>query len=530
MEQIWHEGKRRLGMQLLVREGIFASIMYAMTSVFLVAFALALGANAFYVGLLNSIPNVFWTIALVPSAILTQHYMRKRKSILVGATTLSRLMWLGILMLPIAFTGWSLAGLMVFVTLASIISAFSSPAWASITGDIVPDYVRGRYFSRRLAYTTVAGLGAELIAGWVLDFFGRGNMFGFIVIFGVGMLAGLTSSALLWQVPEPPLQLEHRAHTISAMRNALRDGRLRRFLLALGFFEFAVMVASPFFTVHLLNALRAEYIWIAILAVASGVAGISVQRAWGRFSDRYGHRVILIISAFWIVLVPLLWIPVPPEYLYLLVVAEAFSGAVWAGYNLSYFNYMLEISPVAERPVYSALTNVVFGVAGITGPVIGGLIASAFVVSPLFGIAGITEIRAVFLVSGILRMIGAAMLGLLLMEAIEKRERVAPSHVFSEMVRSGLLGTLLKAHNAAGLIKHDAFAAKNSLRGAITSVEKSVASTVKAIENAIDHVAIESDKEGDKIAEHARACLFGTRVGEKANYRIGKKLRVKVSE
>lgn len=527
MEQIWHEGKRRLGMQLLVHEGMFSSIMYSMTSAFLVAFALALGANVIYIGLLTSIPNVFWTLALVPAAVVTQKYMFRRKALLVGATALSRAMWFGILMLPLALSGWSLTGLLLFVVLSSAIGAFATPAWASLVGDIVPADVRGRYFSRRLVWTVIAGLSTQLIAGWVLDAFGKGNSFGFVIIFATGLLAGLLSATLIWKVPEPPAGIDSRVRATSSMREVLKDKRFRRFLLLFGLFEFSVMIASPFFNVQLLQVLRADYIWISILAVAGGLAGIVVQRGWGRISDRYGHRAIVIVSAFWIVLVPLLWIPVQPEHLAWLIAVEAFSGAVWAGFTLAHFNYMLELSPSAARPTYAAMFNIVIGIAGIAGPLAGGLIAEAFSTAPLLGLAGMTDMRALFLVSGALRAAAAILFAIFLFEVVEKRERVSPTHIFGEVMKSGILGGILKAHNAAGTVSTDASTVKDGLKGAAKVAKKDAKNVAHVFGEAVEKVITEADRLGDKISESGIAWPQVEKESEKK--KVGKKLRVKVS-
>lgn len=491
MAESWNEAKRRIGLRLFIFDGMAASAAHSLTSGFLVAYALALGADSLYIGVLNSLPSVFWTAALIPAALFAQKYVERRKWIVVVSETAARALWLPILLLPLYFTSGSLSYLLVLVVLSTLTGAFATPAWASLSGDLVPDTIRGRYFSRRNIATAAAGLGAWLAGGILLNGFGRGNLLGFVVVFAIGLFLSFLSLLFYARIPQPPAEAKE-IDFLEAARQAIANRRFRKFLLLFFFWQFAVMFAAPFFNVHLLEFLQADYIWISILAVASGLAGIAVQRAWGLFSDYYGHRVIVIISAIGIILVPLLWIPVKDPAL--LIPVEIYSGIVWAGFTLANYNYMLELSPSRSRAVFAALFSLAFGLAGIIAPTLGGLTAKHFAGEGFFGLR---NIEPVFLFSSALRLVAAALFVLYLPELIEKRERVHPGYVFAHLLRYGLQGSIMKVHTAGGVLVQ----AEKVLEKALRKAGKSIKRSAKAIDDLVENVSLQADRKSEKIVE-----------------------------
>jgi len=521
----WHEGFRRIGLKMFTRDGMAAAVMQSTTAAFLSVFALALGADSVYIGLLSAVPVILWTVALLPAALFCQKNIAKRKWIVVASATASRLLWIPIIIIAMWFAGTSvaLAALMVFVTLSTFAGAFSTPAWASMAGDLVPENVRGMYFSKRTIATTATGLTATLAAGWVLDLFGKQDLFGFVVIFSVGLLFGLLSSFFFSRIPSPPVGFERERdfHT-SAIKDVWKDRRFRTFLILFGIWQFGIMFSAPFQSVFILKTLGAEYIWIAILAVAGGVAGIVVQRGWGVFSDRYGHRIVMIIATFGTVPALLLWLPATSAWMLLPV--EIFSGMMWAGFGLANYNYMLEVSPSRSRAVYAAMFNVMIGVAGVFGPIAGGFVAQYFTTHALFGL---TEYRVLFLITGLIRLLSGFLFLAFLGEVVEKRERIRPGYVFGEMLKYGISGGVLKAHNAAGGFVYDASAVEKSLKDVAAVVGKDIRAAAHAVGEVVERTKTEADKRGEKIVE--RGTMWPTKEDEK---KPGGKthLRVNVSD
>ncbi len=91
------------GLSSVIREGLATQTMVTLTGgVFLVAFALKLGASNLMIGLLAAIPPLAQLIQ-IPSLYLVEKY-RVRRAITVYAAASSRIFWLFIALIPFLFS------------------------------------------------------------------------------------------------------------------------------------------------------------------------------------------------------------------------------------------------------------------------------------------------------------------------------------------------------------------------------------------------------------------------------------------
>ena len=78
-------------------------------------------------------------------------------------------------------------------------------------------------------------------------------------------------------------------------------------------------------------------------------------------------------------------------------IINIFSGFLWAGYNLSSFNLLLELTPDDQRPRAVALfQTAVFGSA-VIGPILGGFLADALGFRYIFGFSAAGRILGMIL-------------------------------------------------------------------------------------------------------------------------------------
>lgn len=99
-------------------------------------------------------------------------------------------------------------------------------------------------------------------------------------------------------------------------------------------------------------------------------------------------------GAFWVQMTTGLLIPLLPMAWALTTapwqvgIINTFSGFLWAGYNLSNFNLLLELTPDEQRPRAVALfQTAVFGSA-VVGPLLGGYLADAIGFKFIFVLSG----------------------------------------------------------------------------------------------------------------------------------------------
>ena len=154
--------------RMLVADGACVMAMVTLQGgVFLTAFALALGASNYEVGLLTTI--VFASQFMQVAGLGLLKWWPRRRAWVVLLCGLSRLFWVFIILIPLLFPERGVTFLLQWLLVAGLIGAMASPAWNPLMRDIVPEKVRGRFFARRLAWGTGLALVCTLLGGAAID-------------------------------------------------------------------------------------------------------------------------------------------------------------------------------------------------------------------------------------------------------------------------------------------------------------------------------------------------------------------------
>ncbi|HSU73199.1 MAG TPA: MFS transporter [Candidatus Binatia bacterium] len=391
--------------QYLLNSGGWWALYDGFTSAYLVAFALALGANNTVVGILGALPYIAILFSEIPGAMLLEHFSRLR--IYSVASTLSRLMWLGMLLTPALFMSHPLAALILFFFLAKFGDYISDPAWTVLVADVVPAPTRGAFVARRTRLINIWGMIALVIGGFYLDLFAAHDLRGFITMFGIGICFGIATTLVTLRVKEPQYR-DHNHHGFKEFFHL--EGDFLRYVVFAFAFNFAFMLASPFFTAYILQDLGQPYIIFALSTALTNLTKIAVFKHVGKLSDKFGDKPVLLLSVLGTGLVPLVFLLTTPERIWLLWIGQILSGIVWAGYDVAIFNMFLDLTSEDKRAVQTATYSIATSIPLIIAPVLGGFIADNLV----FGLAGIP---LVFAISMVLRFLSP----LLLLGIPEKR-------------------------------------------------------------------------------------------------------------
>lgn len=362
---------------------------------YIVAFAVALQTSSLLIGVLCAVPGFLAAVAQLWDAELVRR-LKSRKAVVLVFGMAQGLMFLPILSLAFVSTGSAGWWLLAAATLYSIFGAMVSPAWGSIIAEIVPDNLRGRYFSLRGRLSTLSNVAAFLLAGLVLNFLARGAMWGFAVLFGAAVLARLVSWGFLTRL------YERHSHNDSdcpvpakEFISALPSTNLGRYMLFLFAMSLAVNIASPYFTVYELRDLKFSYFTFAALETVSSLAMVFAITRWGKLADKAGNFKMLALASILIPLVPLLWM-FSANRVYLGFI-QVFSGIAWSGFNLCTVNYLYDATNSTNRTKYLAYFNAGNGLATGVGAMLGGYLVSHL--PPVMGY----QTLALFLISGLAR-------------------------------------------------------------------------------------------------------------------------------
>jgi len=130
------------GLKRVIKDGLTSQMMVTLTGgIFLVAFALRLGASNTLIGLLVGIPSLMQLIQ-IPTIYLVEKF-RRRKLITVFGSGISRIFWLLIATIPLVFSGQSRPIVFIIALIfISMFAAISNASWNSWIRDLIPTAIR----------------------------------------------------------------------------------------------------------------------------------------------------------------------------------------------------------------------------------------------------------------------------------------------------------------------------------------------------------------------------------------------------
>jgi MFS family permease len=373
-------------------DGLFAAISENFYLGYIALFALAYGATNSQIGLLAAAANLLGMLALFPGARLVESAGQRKKVVIWSGGIFSRLALLGLALIPavIAQPALAIAAIIVVDGLRSFMANLANPGWTAMVADLVPEPMRGRFFASRntamgLAALLVAPLAGRLIlsANSRLD-----SLFaGYQIVFIFAFLFGLVSTISFGRIQEPrPSETNHRPHQRGDLRRALRRSTgFTGLVISALVWNMALQVAAPFFNVYLVSEFQATPLTIGLLAGIATFSALIGQRVFGRLMDRRGAIWVQAVTGLAIPLAPLAWALITAPWQ--VGIINTFSGFLWAGYNLSNFSLLLELTPDEVRPRAVALfQTAVFGSA-VIGPLLGGFLADAVGFRFIFGLS-----------------------------------------------------------------------------------------------------------------------------------------------
>ncbi len=433
MENIESSGFNK-NLRMVKLEGVFSTAYTYLTTPFLVVFAVLLGANNFELGLLVAINAFFGLIGQIPSARLVQ-LGSDRKKIAAFASLFSRVVWIPIALLPVFFPGTALIALMILVSLSAFLASIYSPAWVSIMGDIVPVELRSSYFGSRNRLMAIATILVLIFSVLVLSCFSKDSFVGYWMFFGIAGFFGLLCFIFIKKLDDPGFEKEEIIPDISqSIKNLVRQPNFKIFVIFYLILNLGIGIASPFWHAYVLNNLNAHPMWVSAITFSLALGTLISMGVWGRVSNKFGNRASTIISTLGIALVPFVWLFVfSPEQA---VLANFFAGIVWGGFNLSIFNYLLDITPKTKRPMYIAVIASIVGIPTFIGPLLGGVFAGWF---SGFSFMFLDDLKMVFLASGIIRLVSLVFL----VQLEEPRtERFSSYFVFRNIILNEIPSTV----------------------------------------------------------------------------------------
>jgi MFS family permease len=380
------------GLRYFWLDGIFATISENFYLNFIALFALAYGASNGQVGWLTAVANLLGAIALFPGAQVLERFEKRKPVVVWTGGGFARLMLLGLAFVPffIPDAQWAILAIILLNGVRAFMGNFSNPAWTSMVADLVPSAMRGRYFGSRNLTMGVAALLVAPLAGWLIRI-GNGwqgmDLFGFQTIFLLAFATGVVSTLSFNRIPEPasPITVP-KGQPSGQILQVLRDSPGFLGLVISSFvWNVSIQIAGPFFNVYLVNEFGTSAATIGLLASVSSASALFGQLFFGRAMDRKGALWVQIFSGLSIPLLPFFWLFVTAPWQVALI--NIWGGFMWAGYGLSNFSLLLELTPDEQRPRAVALYQTSVFAAAVLGPLLGGYLADVVGYHLIFGLS-----------------------------------------------------------------------------------------------------------------------------------------------
>lgn len=369
------------GFNAVIRDGIMSQIKMTLTeSVFLVNFALLLGASNSVIGLLAAIPPLAQLLQ-IPAISLVER-RRVRREICVVASAASRSSILVMALIPVLVAPPMGLLILVFAVIThAAFGAISNTSWNSWMRDLVPEERLGHFFSRRLTIQAAVGIIATLSAGaflgyWPLAF--PTVLYGYSYVFAAGFIAGMVGVYAISTIPEPRMvSTDSRRELLKLIREPLRDENFRNLMKFSGIWSLASSLVAPFFTVYLLTRLAMSLQLVTVFMVLTQIVSIVFYKFWGRLSDRFSNKSVLqvTIPLFLVGLVLWTFTTMPDVHVLtipLVFVIHILMGVSSAGVNLASANMGLKLAPRGAATHYLASWGLVNSLAAAFAPLAGG--------------------------------------------------------------------------------------------------------------------------------------------------------------
>ena len=376
-------------------------VLSGITSTFVSVFAIRLGASNTLVGLLVSLPaliNIFW---LIPSARIIER-QRRRLPIIVLAGFLQRVGYLLVALMPFVLRTHRPEALVALVALITLPTATVSVAFTSLIAEVVPISKRAQVVSTRNVLVSIISTVTMLISGKLLDLLPF--PLNYQLLFGAGFAASLVSLYYVSRIQIADASVaesrpRHKTPLATRLRRSVQQLMSQRdfvrFSASAFVLQWGLYLPSALYAIYRVKNLGASDTWIGLLSMVQNAVTIVTYLYWGRVASRKGSRRVLLISSLGVVLYPVLTGLSPRVELLLL--PSIIAGIFGAGFNLSFFNTLLEVCPQERRPSYVALNTTVINVAAFLAPLLGT------------SLANFLDIRIALFIAGGVRLLGVGL-------------------------------------------------------------------------------------------------------------------------
>jgi len=345
----------------LYARSILSSLSGGASQPFIAVYAAVLGATSSQIGFLHAVNNLAAS-ALQPLWGFLSDKRGSRVRPILYSTLISSLLWVPILVVNDPLFYIALVGAQF------IIASVSAPIYTALIGEVVPLAVR----SVVMATLNFWGQVGSIISTFSVGFGSLLGLPGYQLGFAIAAVAGVLSALVFWGMKEPhrPKVLSSELTVQYVIEHIIASRQFLRFTIISNVYGFYMSIAWPGFTITMTRVLELSFFEIAILSIVSAVSGLIFSSIGRGVFEKLGDVRSLAYCRASLASLPVVYAYIPSFESLLLI--DIVAGMVNAGINISLLLYITRITSVEDRGTFTAVYNLLQGVAFFFGSVVGG--------------------------------------------------------------------------------------------------------------------------------------------------------------
>jgi MFS family permease len=388
-----------------VANGVLFNFAWAFTSgsTMLPLFISKLTSSNILVGLASTLEAMGWFLPQMAVAAVTLHQKNQmplyiKTAFLRGGSFL--LLAILVFFSRIVDPSYLLITFFFLFSIYALGGGLAGVSFTDVVGKAIPQNKRGSFFGMRMFFGGGLAALAGILIERILRVYDFPKNFGVLfLIAAVLIIFALLSFSL---VKEPPVRKrsgrkKFRENLRLGFETLKRDRNFRMLIwtrVAIG----AYVMGFPFYIIFAKKFLHVPTSIAGIFLSVQMVGYLSSNVLWGYLSNNKSNKLVLVLSAICSAICPLLLIlsiliRIP---LYLYGSIFFFLGATIAGLDMGYTNYLLEIAPEEQRPIYVGFLNTIVGPT-IFLSAVGGLIIQLSSFAFLYSLVLLISIVSIFL-------------------------------------------------------------------------------------------------------------------------------------
>lgn len=328
-----------------------------------------------------------------------------RRRLMITLCLLSRFFQISIIFAPWILPEKSRAYIVALcLFLGSAIAAINDIVFNTWFAAVIPDSIKGRYFSLRQRLGVVVSLSVSLLVSFMADAFGDAQYYVFAMIYGIAFLLTICEVRFLRKVEDVYLEPSGtKVHLWDVVRIPASNSEFMWYMLLCGLLYLFWFLSTAFNSVFQLKYLEMSYTYINVMGAIRYLLQFFIfYKVWGLICDKIGNSFALFSSILFHISDCVLWALLSKDTIqYIYPLMNVLSAVGQTGFAVALFNRRYELIPEKGKVIYETFYSATIGITVLISPFIGGMLRSLFLKTPVARIE-FGNIRAVYLISALL--------------------------------------------------------------------------------------------------------------------------------